>query len=111
MSRPVVAYHIIFGTYSFWLPNDPRASMSSYVFASRLHRGTIGPLILVPARRAVACPREFFHARRRLMIALAAHAPSVGASSWLVGGPGCLQPGSTRGISKSVDDRDPHSIY
>jgi REP element-mobilizing transposase RayT len=44
MSRPVIAYHIIFGAYGFWLPNDPRGSMSSYVFASRLQR--FGP----PAR-------------------------------------------------------------
>jgi REP element-mobilizing transposase RayT len=36
MSRPVVAYHIIFGAYGFWLPNDPRGSQSRYVFAPRL---------------------------------------------------------------------------
>lgn len=36
MSRPVLAYHIIFGAYGFWLPNDPRGSLSRYVFASRL---------------------------------------------------------------------------
>ncbi|HEY2414493.1 MAG TPA: hypothetical protein VGI40_19765 [Pirellulaceae bacterium] len=36
MPRPVIAYHIIFGAYGFWLPNDPRGSMSKYVFAPRL---------------------------------------------------------------------------
>jgi REP element-mobilizing transposase RayT len=36
MNRPVIAYHIIFGAYGFWLPNDPRGSMSRYVFAPRL---------------------------------------------------------------------------
>jgi REP element-mobilizing transposase RayT len=25
------AYHVIFGTYGFWLPNDPRGSWSDYV--------------------------------------------------------------------------------
>jgi hypothetical protein len=36
VGRPVLAYHIIFGAYGFWLPNDPRGSQSKYVFASRL---------------------------------------------------------------------------
>jgi REP element-mobilizing transposase RayT len=36
MPRPVIAYHIIFGAYGFWLPNDPRGSMSRYVLAPRL---------------------------------------------------------------------------
>jgi hypothetical protein len=36
MGRPVIAYHIIFGAYGFWLPNDPRGSQSKYVFAPRL---------------------------------------------------------------------------
>jgi len=36
MGRPVIAYHIIFGAYGFWLPNDPRGSQSRYVFAPRL---------------------------------------------------------------------------
>ena len=36
MGRSVIAYHIIFGAYGFWLPNDPRGSQSKYVFAPRL---------------------------------------------------------------------------
>jgi REP element-mobilizing transposase RayT len=36
MGRPVLACHIIFGAYGFWLPNDPRGSQSKYVFAPRL---------------------------------------------------------------------------
>jgi REP element-mobilizing transposase RayT len=36
VGRPVIAYHIIFGAYGFWLPNDPRGSQSRYVFAPRL---------------------------------------------------------------------------
>jgi REP element-mobilizing transposase RayT len=32
------AYHIIWGTYGFWLPNDPRGSWSEFVFAWELAR-------------------------------------------------------------------------
>lgn len=27
----VLAYHVIFGAYGFWLPNDPRGSWSKFV--------------------------------------------------------------------------------
>lgn len=36
MARPVIAYHIVFGAYGFWLPNDPRGSWSRYVGSNRL---------------------------------------------------------------------------
>lgn len=29
--KPVLAYHVIFGAYGFWLPNDPRGSWSVFV--------------------------------------------------------------------------------
>jgi len=32
------AYHVIFGTYGFWLPNDPRGSWSTFVGSWELHR-------------------------------------------------------------------------
>jgi REP element-mobilizing transposase RayT len=35
---PIIAYHIVFGAYGFWLPNDPRGSWSRYVWAPRLQR-------------------------------------------------------------------------
>ena len=35
---PVVAYHIVFGCYGFWLPNDPRGSGSRYVASGALYR-------------------------------------------------------------------------
>jgi REP element-mobilizing transposase RayT len=38
MPRPVLAYHICFGTYGFWLPNDPRGSNSDYVGGKNLRR-------------------------------------------------------------------------
>jgi Transposase and inactivated derivatives len=31
-----IGYHITFGAYGFWLPNDPRGSWSDYIFAKRL---------------------------------------------------------------------------
>ncbi len=32
----VIAYHVIFGAYGFWLPNDPRGSWSTEVWARHL---------------------------------------------------------------------------
>jgi REP element-mobilizing transposase RayT len=34
----VIAYHVIFSTYGFWLPNDPRGSWSDFVGAWELVR-------------------------------------------------------------------------
>jgi REP element-mobilizing transposase RayT len=34
----IVGYHIIFSTYGFWLPNDPRGSWSDFVGAWELFR-------------------------------------------------------------------------
>ena len=34
----IVGYHIIFGTYGFWLPNDPRGSWSDFVGSWELFR-------------------------------------------------------------------------
>ena len=34
----MLAYHIIFGTYGFWLPNDPRGSWSDFVGSWELLR-------------------------------------------------------------------------
>lgn len=33
-----LAYHLIFGCYGFWLPNDPRGSWSCYVGSRVLHQ-------------------------------------------------------------------------
>jgi REP element-mobilizing transposase RayT len=43
---PIIAYHIVFGAYGFWLPNDPRGSWSRYVWANRLKPfGSPAPMI------------------------------------------------------------------
>ncbi len=34
----VLAYHVIFGTYGFWLPNDPRGSWSDWIASWELLR-------------------------------------------------------------------------
>lgn len=48
----VRAYHVIFSTYGFWLPNDPRGSGSDCVTATHLRR--FGPATKVQTRRSVA---------------------------------------------------------
>src|SRR3954470_16401976 len=34
----IIGYHIIFGAYGFWLPNDPRGSWSEFVGSWELFR-------------------------------------------------------------------------
>jgi hypothetical protein len=34
----VLAYHLIFSMYGFWLPNDPRGSWSEFVASWELFR-------------------------------------------------------------------------
>jgi hypothetical protein len=34
----IVGYHVIFGAYGFWLPNDPRGSWSDFVGSWELRR-------------------------------------------------------------------------
>src|SRR5690348_12135818 len=48
----IVGYHIIFGTYGFWLPNDPRGSWSDFVGSWELFR--YGPATTTRERRSLA---------------------------------------------------------
>jgi REP element-mobilizing transposase RayT len=48
----VLAHHVIFGAYGFWLPNDPRGSWSDFVGAWDVFR--YGPATKTAARRSVA---------------------------------------------------------
>lgn len=48
----VVAYHVVFCTHGFWLPNDPRGSKSIEVRAEALRR--FGPATSTSARQSVA---------------------------------------------------------
>jgi REP element-mobilizing transposase RayT len=48
----IVAYHIIFAAYGFWLPNDPRGSWSDFVGAWDLFR--YGPATKTTETRSLA---------------------------------------------------------
>jgi REP element-mobilizing transposase RayT len=48
----ILAFHVIFGTYGFWLPNDPRGSWSDFVASWDLFR--FGPATKVDTTRSVA---------------------------------------------------------
>jgi len=48
----VLAYHIVFTAYGFWLPNDPRGSWSDFVRAWELRR--FGPATHTHSPRSVA---------------------------------------------------------
>jgi REP element-mobilizing transposase RayT len=47
-----LAFHIVFGTYGFWLPNDPRGSWSRYVGSRKLRE--FGPATKVTTRESLA---------------------------------------------------------
>src|SRR4051812_17027117 len=49
----ILAYHLIFSAYGFWLPNDPRGSWSDFVGAWELFRYG-GPATKVNERRSYA---------------------------------------------------------
>src|SRR3982750_1809984 len=48
----IVGYHVIFSTYGFWLPNDPRGSWSDFVGAWELFRAG-GKATTTTERRAL----------------------------------------------------------
>jgi len=53
----VIAYHIVFSAYGFWLPNDPRGSWSDFVRVWELRR--FGPAIRPGTTRSQAhCPHD-----------------------------------------------------
>src|SRR2546423_14938745 len=58
----VHAYHVIFGAYGFWLPNDPRGSWSTFVKSWELAR--FGPATKTTERRSLA-KRPHDHALRQ----------------------------------------------
>lgn len=48
----IAGYHLIFGTYGFWLPNDPRGSWSDFVRSYELLR--YGEALTTTERRSAA---------------------------------------------------------
>ncbi len=61
----VIAYHVIFGAYGFWLPNDPRGSWSDFVGAWELFRAG-GTATKTTTRRSVAAAPHDRAARHRV---------------------------------------------
>jgi len=57
----IVGYHIIFGMYGFWLPNDPRGSWSQFVGSWELYR--YGRVTKTMERRSVAYREHDFTGR------------------------------------------------
>jgi REP element-mobilizing transposase RayT len=49
----VIAHHIIYSAYGFWLPNDPRGSWSTYVGNKRLYKSS-GPATKVTTSESLA---------------------------------------------------------
>lgn len=80
---PVIAYHVIFTTYGFWLPNDPRGSGSAVVRAEHLQE--FGPATKVNhTRSAAGVPHD--RAKRRAAKRALARPPVVltGEQAWSV---------------------------
>src|SRR5215471_9139196 len=69
----VLASHVIFGVYGFWLPNDPRGSWSDFVGSWELFR--FGPATKTDSRRSVAGVRH--NVRDRLAAKTALCYPAV----------------------------------
>ena len=68
----VIAYHVVFSTYGFWLPNDPRGSWSDFVGAWELVR--FGKATKVNTTRSVAAATHDLRLRRETKMALK-HSP------------------------------------
>ena len=58
----VLAYHVVFGCYGFWLPNDPRGSWSAFVGSWELFRFGKATKVNTP-RSLASVPHD--QARRR----------------------------------------------
>ncbi len=59
---PIIAYHVVWGAYGFWLPNDPRGSWSKDVWSPRLMR--FGPPRRVNTRSSRAAVSHDLALRR-----------------------------------------------
>src|SRR5689334_1058503 len=64
----IVGYHVIFSTYGFWLPNDPRGSWSDFVGSWELLR--YGPATKTTQRRSLAYDQHDRNLRKAAKSAL-----------------------------------------
>src|SRR5437660_4713047 len=69
----VLGYHVIFGAYGFWLPNDPRGSWSDFVGSWELYRFGAATKVDTPISRAAAAHNQ----RERLAAKSALKYPAV----------------------------------
>ncbi len=72
--KPVLAYHVIFGAYGFWLPNDPRGSWSEFVGAWELFLAG-GKATKTTETRSLA--RDPHDRRKRLVVKRELSRPAV----------------------------------
>ena len=70
----VLGYHVIFGAYGFWLPNDPRGSWSEFVGAWELFR-TGGKATKTTETRSLA--RDPHDRQKRLAVKRELSRPAV----------------------------------
>ncbi|MFO8012379.1 MAG: transposase [Phycisphaerae bacterium] len=70
----VLAFHVIFNAYGFWLPNDPRGSWSDFVGAWELVR--FGKATTVTTTRSLAAVPHDWRLRREAKAALK-HPPVI----------------------------------
>ena len=91
----ILASHVIFGTYGFWLPNDPRGSWSDFVGNWELAR--FGKATTVTTRRSLA--RVSHDRELRLAAKQALRYPAVKLT-----GPQALE--VARGFIRAIEDAD-----
>ena len=65
----LLGFHVIFSTYGYWLPNDPRGSWSDWIRHWELLR--FGPATKVETRRSVAGVKHDIELRKQAKKALA----------------------------------------
>jgi REP element-mobilizing transposase RayT len=65
----LLGFHVIFSTYGYWLPNDPRGSWSDWIRSWELLK--FGPATKVDTRRSVAGKKHDVALRNRAKQALA----------------------------------------
>ena len=69
LQEPIIAWHFIFCTYGFWLPNDPRGSWSRFVRSPEIY-AVGGPATGGTIRRSVAGARHDGAARKAAKLEL-----------------------------------------
>lgn len=91
--NPTLGVHLCWGTYGFWLPNDPRGSGSGYVWSDELYE--LGPATGLADRSRSVARRP--HDRRALLEAKKALSGRRWCSTASRRGPSAAGSGDTPG--------------